>query len=138
MTAQKAAVKLRWCKMCAQLFKTWGRGGGNRVYCQDCMPPGTSTVEYQRRVRSYLARKYNGMTLEEYEERERAQGGKCAICCREDDLQVDHCHDTGAVRGLLCGPCNRGLACFEDNPMSLLMASQYLEKSREQEEKEAV
>lgn len=62
-----------------------------------------------------------------------AQGGVCAICGNgaEDTqhglLHVDHCHDKGHVRGLLCSPCNLALGLFRDNPALLRRAAEYLE-----------
>lgn len=54
-----------------------------------------------------------GISLEEYWEIYRHQGGVCAICNRAKGLRkklsVDHCHATGQVRGLLCTSCNRNV-----------------------------
>ncbi len=70
-----------------------------------------------------------GITLEQYEQLFNLQGGRCAICDRETDhtLHVDHCHETGLVRGLLCGSCNRGLGMYGDNVQLLRKAADYLE-----------
>ena len=67
-----------------------------------------------------------------------AQGGKCSIC-REvptgaKGLFIDHCHDTGVVRGLICNHCNRGLGGFRDNTESLWRAIAYLNASRRKSE----
>lgn len=51
---------------------------------------------------------------------------ECVICGAEDKLVVDHDHITGAVRGMLCNHCNRGLGHFRDDPMLLEFAAQYL------------
>ena len=62
-----------------------------------------------------------------------AQDGRCAICGSAEVKQgnskyfhVDHDHETGAVRSLLCAMCNKGLGCFEDNPLLLQQARDYL------------
>lgn len=62
--------------------------------------------------RAYRYRTAYGITLDEYERLFIEQNGLCAICKAEPikyKLAVDHDHDTGAVRGLLCPPCNRAL-----------------------------
>ena len=72
--------------------------------------------------------------LEEYDKMFTAQDGKCAICQREPEgngvsrhnLVVDHDHETGKVRSLLCDFCNRGLGIFRDSPDSLIAAAAYL------------
>jgi hypothetical protein len=81
--------------------------------------------------RSNLSR--YGMTLEDYDARLAAQGGRCAICGalepgsnRSDKFFVDHDHATGAVRGLLCSHCNRGLGGFRDDLTLLDKARAYL------------
>lgn len=63
-----------------------------------------------------------------------AQGGKCAICevnlkprgRMADAVAVDHNHQTGEVRALLCRKCNHGLGHFLDSPELLQMAAEYL------------
>jgi hypothetical protein len=75
-----------------------------------------------------IRRKY-GITQEDYEELFAAQDGVCAICGKEESngkLSVDHDHETGDVRGLLCRLCNLGLSYWKDDPGLLLSASQYL------------
>jgi hypothetical protein len=43
-------------------------------------------------------------------------------------LAVDHCHDTGKVRRLLCHNCNRALGLFKDNSDILRKAADYVEE----------
>lgn len=62
-----------------------------------------------------------------------AQHEICAICKSDDwgvkGPQVDHCHATGKVRGILCANCNNGLGRFVDDPVRLRSAAEYLERS---------
>lgn len=89
------------------------------------------------RKRMY-ARKY-GMTVEQYENMFKEQNGKCAICEEEETsfcgrsgsrktLCVDHCHQTGKVRGLLCIRCNTALGKIEQAPHILRLMWDYLHK----------
>jgi Recombination endonuclease VII. len=79
------------------------------------------SVAKQRRYRY-------GITDDEYAAMVLASGGLCAICneAMGDDICVDHCHDSGAVRGLLCRNCNFGLGHFRDDPARLTAALAYL------------
>lgn len=61
-----------------------------------------------------------------YEKQEKV----CQICGRTDRLCIDHCHTTGAVRGLLCSMCNAGIGHFADDIERLKRAILYLEKYR--------
>lgn len=85
----------------------------------------------------WLLRTY-GITLEQYDEMLEAQGGVCRICGGTNPegkrLHVDHGHDSGLVRGLLCNGCNTGLGLFKENVASLAAAIVYLEEYREQVE----
>ena len=72
-----------------------------------------------------------GITLKEYNTLLKTQNNVCAICKKENlpnsgSLAVDHDHETGKVRGLLCVQCNRGLGIFYDNISYLENAIKYL------------
>lgn len=72
-----------------------------------------------------------GITIADFDLMVKQQNNQCAICQRnfsEADLKpsVDHCHESGIVRGLLCQPCNVGLGWFRDNPDALSRAVEYL------------
>lgn len=66
-----------------------------------------------RRERNLAAR--YGMTQQDFAERMESQGNLCALCgCPMERPVVDHDHSTGAVRGILCHPCNIKLPAIED------------------------
>lgn len=76
------------------------------------------------------------MTPAEYWALHADQGGVCAICLEPERgkrgmLHVDHCHETGSVRGLLCQQCNLALGHFRDNPDLMTSAVHYLAQSKE-------
>lgn len=94
----------------------------------------------QKRLASVRLKKY-GLTVEQYNKILVEQKGVCAICEEPETvviagvltgLSVDHCHETGVVRGLLCSSCNRALAAFGDgnNEELLLSAVRYVRKSK--------
>jgi hypothetical protein len=76
-----------------------------------------------------------GIDLETYFRLHTKQGGGCAICGAKhsavakgpaERLCVDHCHETGAIRGLLCKPCNTALGAMQDDCLRLRKAIDYL------------
>lgn len=82
-----------------------------------------------------LRKKYNGLTLAGVAAMSERQNHRCAICGGEENtvirgqkitLAVDHDHVTGAIRGLLCVKCNRGLGLFQDSEVFLSAAITYL------------
>ncbi|MFI6356976.1 endonuclease VII domain-containing protein [Streptomyces sp. NPDC050743] len=62
-----------------------------------------------------------------------SQGRRCAICraAIAERFNVDHCHASSKIRGLLCLQCNTGLGLFADTPERLRAAADYLDRSRE-------
>lgn len=77
---------------------------------------------------AYFRQHRYGITPEEYDRRVKEQDGKCAICLEERPLAVDHCHETGKVRGLLCRSCNAGMGMLKDDPERLRRAILFLEQ----------
>ena len=78
------------------------------------------------------AQKMYGITPVEYAELYIKQDGRCAICLDKpiQRLAIDHDHQTGKVRGLLCIKCNRALGLVADSSSILKYAIAYLENSR--------
>lgn len=74
---------------------------------------------------AYYRRTY-GISAEEFDALLEKQGGVCAICVGPDPKHLDHDHETGAIRGILCVNCNQGLGKFFDDPELLERAAAYL------------
>lgn len=95
---------------------------------------GTTIREYQRAyrkknkdaIRDRGLRYLYGISMEEFEKLAKRQAWRCAICEQKKKLSVDHDHQTGEIRGLLCASCNCGLGYFQDDPGLLASASSYL------------
>lgn len=81
---------------------------------------------------SYWLERNHGITQDQRQAMFDAQKGKCAICgCALDDgllTHIDHNHESGVIRGLLCHNCNRGIGYLKDNVAVLEKAAVYLEK----------
>lgn len=91
-------------------------------------------LEYEKRKCRYLQKTY-GITLENYNKMLQEQDGCCKICSTTEPggkgvFHVDHCHNSLAVRGLLCVNCNMMLGLVYDKPDVLLNAIKYLEEHK--------
>lgn len=90
----------------------------------------SQTKEYDLEL--HMKRSYR-LGFKEYEQMLFSQNGVCAICSGEPPknqhktrLNIDHCHTTGKVRGLLCDACNRAIGLLKDSPDLLNKAISYL------------
>ncbi len=140
----------RWCleTLPVERFDTRkGSRDGLQKYCIGCrlslrkLPPfsDVQTTEHRRKIRrsNSIKRSY-GITLKDYQDMFTEQLGLCKICRLPElkrrngkllPLSVDHDHNTGAVRGLLCCRCNHALGKMRDNPKILRRAAEYLEQA---------
>lgn len=119
----------RTCTMCDE-FKPWTEfsprkevPSGHTSSCRKCR-----NARYARQNRARRYERVYDITLEKYEELLKKQDGVCGICKQPQStlLCVDHNHDTGEVRGLLCTPCNRGLGLLGDTIINIQNAYDYL------------
>lgn len=92
----------------------------HRAYQRDYVArTGYKQLRAPEQVRKWNLKALHGLTPEQYDEMLLAQGGVCAICKRPEPskrqahLSVDHDHDTGKIRGLLCFGCNISLGYYE-------------------------
>ena len=111
------------------------RRRGRNARCHACQKVYRET--HRARQRDWLLRQKYGITAAEYDEMYERQGGLCAICHQPEadarqSLAVDHCHDHGHVRELLCSTCNRGIGLLKHDPALLHSAISYLERNRPQ------
>lgn len=109
-------------------------------YCRTCTSDARKRF-YRQNAATFSANQRRrklatyGLTEAEYQRLADAQGGLCAICGGPPKLRkgvarlhVDHDHNTGRVRGLLCYDCNWALGKFSDSVEGLLRAVAYLSK----------
>lgn len=117
----------RMCKQCnREKSSAWRAANRDRFLAQmrEAYDPD--------RARDYTLRKKYGITLDAYKSMCAERMNRCEICVdepRDGILRVDHCHKTGAIRGLLCDTCNRGIGLLKDDAMTLRSAVSYLTRS---------
>lgn len=124
---------LKQCSVCKQekegreFHLDYTTRSGLQTCCKSCGNENTS--RWQR------AGRY-GLKPGEYEEMLSIQNYTCGIC-RSDKaglnargkpgrFHIDHNHETGEVRGLLCSPCNKGLGHFRDDPEIMKAAIEWI------------
>lgn len=90
--------------------------------------------EYYLKTKPYL--KQYGINVDEYNRLRVIQDARCRICGKHESelktaLVVDHCHDTGIIRALLCSACNVGIGNLQDDPQLCANAADYLNSFRD-------
>lgn len=114
------------------LYSNQSRNG----LCNSCyLRERRNSPEGKRSYKNNWLHKFYGITIDEFEDMLIAQDYKCAICDKEISLygnktNVDHCHNSGKVRGLLCSGCNTLLALAKDSETTLLQAITYLRNNK--------
>lgn len=103
------------------------RKGGKRA--KICDHHGRSYHQHKERLvkKRYGAKlRIYGISGEEYDKLFKEQDGLCAICHEEPANAIDHNHETGKVRALLCTRCNAGLGQFREDVTYMLNAIEYI------------
>lgn len=113
----EGVLKRKDCRHCKRPFEYIQVGRHWRLICDDCGPsPGGQENKGIGKKRRNLAHRY-GITIAEYMELSEACEGMCESCgAKPDALAVDHDHETGEVRGMLCRGCNIALGHLGDDP----------------------
>jgi hypothetical protein len=137
------------CLSCKKLlpvdsfFKDSNKKDGLQCYCKQCRsskvrdwkkanPEAYKSINRKAQIKA----KY-GMSYADFDSFLNKQEHKCAICGTynpnhiSSQWRIDHCHNTGKVRGLLCSSCNLGLGHFKDSIEVLVSAINYLQNSNE-------
>lgn len=117
----RVCTKCKEEKLLTEYYKNSLSKTGLTTYCKSC-------DKNRYRHADYVKRLY-GINIEEYNEMVMLQCGTCAICSEIPEnhrLAVDHNHDTGIVRGLLCRKCNAGIGLLQDNPQLIERALEYV------------
>ena len=137
---------MKTCRTCGEVkalkhyHKAKVNTDGYEHRCKDCKKAITQTEEFKekRRQRSYkyALKHHYGLTVEDYEQMIEDQGNRCACCGDHWDNVVsrqaharwcvDHNHETGEVRGLLCNACNAMLGHAQDSIHRLAKGIEYL------------
>lgn len=144
---EKACSACRVVKPLNEFHRLIRARDGRQGYCKEC---AAAAIAYWRRrnpemaraadrranekrgasVREYMLLTTYGITLADYDHLLDMQGGVCAICAgppqQAGNYHVDHDHDSGFVRGLLCMSCNRGIGYLRDDPALIQRALEYL------------
>jgi Recombination endonuclease VII len=135
----------RACRACCSAYTLKWRSEHPDEWKRWASQPGIKKrlSEYSKK---HAYKKKYGLDEAAYEAIRTSQDGRCAICRdplrkwfakwgekgnRGDAANVDHCHKTGKIRGLLCTRCNRALGLFRDSPTFCRSAARYLESHQE-------
>lgn len=129
----KAEDGIKYCSVChkPKPYSAFHKAPNNKTgvegKCKECRHISARPKQLKARY---------GIDEEQYETMLEKQGGVCKICkkyelrAKSKYMVVDHCHDTGKVRGILCHKCNTALGLFNDDTELLTVAKQYLEGSK--------
>ncbi|MGY1640702.1 endonuclease domain-containing protein [Geodermatophilus sp. SYSU D00703] len=118
----------RWCPTCRQpvphedFTRNRRSPSGFGSQCKPCKSSSDSE--------SYFFRKY-GLTRRAMAELRASRSDRCAICGDPSPQHLDHDHESGVTRQLLCQRCNHGLGLFRDDPSLLHGAAFYVQEHRE-------
>ena len=127
-------IKQKSCENCGKKFEVNNRNQTKRCCSKQCHAIITLEQRKQTEFQRFLKKKK--IDEQTYNSMFQRQGNCCAICRKPEiskhqsgtvrQLAIDHCHETGRIRGLLCTKCNTGIGLFQDSWLLLDNAQEYL------------
>lgn len=143
----KVCNKCQEEKPLSDFHKNKATKDGHQYFCKECSNQRCLDDYHDKvnkephhnadRSKRQACKKY-GITTDQYDEMLAKQNNRCAICethiselKNKTNFCIDHNHETMAVRGLLCGPCNAGMGMLGDNIEGLQRAINYLRDNDE-------
>jgi hypothetical protein len=127
-----------YCKQCEKKRASDWRSKNPNYKKRAAKTDAEWTKNNKWRIRSKVVTRQYGLSPEDLKNLFDIQNGCCAICEKQFDKlpntgtspNIDHCHETNRVRGILCMNCNNALGKFEDNEQGILKALRYLRRPR--------
>ncbi|MDQ1713038.1 MAG: hypothetical protein QOE45_2488 [Frankiaceae bacterium] len=137
----QSVTPFKTCPRCARTLPLEGfainraNSRGISTYCLPCHSEvaRADKIKNHGSTRNFHLKDRYGITEAEVAAMIEAQGGGCAICRVKPAEHVDHDHETGVVRGILCFTCNVGLGNFGDDRELLWLASHYIERHEKEQ-----
>jgi len=124
-------------KPASEFYTSMSTVSGLSSHCKICVSVSSKDRYNLNKTRETSLQRMYGITVEDYDTLLKEQSGKCAVCGSENpgrhdakNFAIDHDHDTGKIRGLLCQGCNIGIGHLDDDPERLEAAAAYLRKHK--------
>ena len=122
ITGRKRCSKCKIIKPISKFYKNNHKASGLMTKCKFCQDQLSRKNSHRHGLKAN-----HGLEFDRFQEMVRVQDGRCVICRRvPKKLCVDHDHETGKIRALLCHRCNNGLGMFLDDPVLMQRAIEYL------------
>ena len=137
----KKCIKCNETKPLSEFHRVRSNRTGYKATCKECTNlKYAGSPETQLKAKKNWLRSRFGIEYEDYVAMIEQQDNKCAICGREERrrwrnkdtraLAVDHDHESGQIRGLLCADCNTAIGLMQDDVALLAKAIDYLQSHR--------
>ena len=133
MLSTKICTKCKLEKNLEEFYNRKQVKSGKRPACKSCSDLETKNWSKLNPERIKLlfqnqTWKKRGIDVEEAN-KIKEKFSSCYLCQSELNLNIDHCHETSKIRGVLCRNCNLGLGLFKDNSAVLRKAADYIDKN---------